>query len=46
VLANEHSLVMHLFDVAAAGAMGAICQGQDVGTRISAGDPPGPAASG
>jgi uridylate kinase len=35
VLANEHALVMHVFDVAAAGAMSAICQGEDIGTRIT-----------
>jgi uridylate kinase len=27
---------MHVFDVAAEGAMRAICQGMDVGTRITA----------
>jgi uridylate kinase len=36
VLANEQSLTMHVFDVAAAGAMRAICAGADLGTRISA----------
>jgi uridylate kinase len=35
VLANEQDLVMHVFDVAAKGAMRAICSGEDVGTRIS-----------
>jgi uridylate kinase len=39
VLANEHGLLMHVFDVAAAGAMRAICEGEDIGTRISAGEP-------
>jgi uridylate kinase len=39
VLANEHGLVMHIFDVAAVGAMTAICQGEDIGTRITADDP-------
>jgi uridylate kinase len=39
VLANEHGLLMHIFDVAAAGAMSAICQGKDIGTRITADDP-------
>jgi uridylate kinase len=34
VLANEHRLRMHVFDVTAAGAMTAICQGEDVGTLI------------
>jgi uridylate kinase len=36
VLANEHSLIMHVFDVAATGAMRRICEGADLGTRISA----------
>jgi len=36
VLANEQSLTMHVFDVAADGAMRAICEGADLGTRISA----------
>jgi uridylate kinase len=35
VLANEQALTMHVFDVAAAGAMRQICEGADVGTRIS-----------
>jgi len=35
VLANENGLLMHVFDVAAPGAMSAICQGQDIGTRIT-----------
>ena len=35
VLANEQSLTMHVFDVAAAGAMREICQGAELGTRIS-----------
>jgi uridylate kinase len=35
VLANEQDLVMHVFDVAATGAMSAICQGEDPGTRIT-----------
>ncbi len=39
VLANEQGLVMHVFDVAAAGAMAAICQGEDIGTRITGGEP-------
>ena len=39
VLANEQGLLMHIFDVAAAGAMSAICQGEDIGTRITADDP-------
>jgi uridylate kinase len=38
VLANQHDLIMHIFDVAAVGAMSAICQGEDIGTRITAGD--------
>jgi uridylate kinase len=37
VLANEQSLTMHVFDVAAVGAMRRICAGEDLGTRISAG---------
>jgi uridylate kinase len=36
VLANEQGLTMHVFDVAAPGAMREICAGADVGTRISA----------
>lgn len=36
VLANEQRLLMHVFDVAATGAMRALCEGGDVGTRISA----------
>ncbi|MFI7616178.1 UMP kinase [Nonomuraea terrae] len=35
VLANEQRLLMHVFDVAAKGAMKAICEGEDVGTRIT-----------
>jgi uridylate kinase len=35
VLANEQDLLMHVFDVAATGVMSAICQGQDIGTRIT-----------
>jgi uridylate kinase len=34
VLASEQKLRMHVFDVAAPGAMRAICEGQDIGTRI------------
>ena len=36
VLANEQSLTMHVFDVAAAGVMRAICEGAELGTRITA----------
>ena len=37
VLANEQSLTMHVFDVAAYGAMLAICEGDDgIGTKITA----------
>src|SRR5689334_11788185 len=36
VLANEHALTMHIFDVAATGAMRRICEGEDLGTRITA----------
>ncbi len=36
VLANEQSLTMHVFDVAAVGAMRGICAGTDLGTRIYA----------
>jgi uridylate kinase len=36
VLANEQGLTMHVFDVAAAGAMREICTGADLGTRITA----------
>ncbi|MFI7296437.1 UMP kinase [Streptomyces sp. NPDC050121] len=35
VLAEEQGLLMHVFDVAAAGAMAAICEGRDIGTRIT-----------
>jgi len=35
VLANEHSLVTHVFDVAATGVMQTICLGTDIGTRVS-----------
>jgi uridylate kinase len=35
VLANEQALTMHVFDVAATGAMRQICEGADIGTRIS-----------
>jgi uridylate kinase len=38
VLANEQSLIMHVFDVAAAGAMRQICEGVDLGTRITVKD--------
>ena len=37
VLANEHGLLMHVFDVLASGAMKAICEGEDVGTVITDG---------
>ena len=36
VLANEQSLTMHVFDVAAVGVMSAICEGAELGTRITA----------
>jgi uridylate kinase len=37
VLANEQGLTMHVFDVAASGAMRAICEGDDgIGTKITA----------
>jgi uridylate kinase len=35
VLANEHGLTMHVFDVAAVGVMRQICAGADLGTRIA-----------
>jgi uridylate kinase len=35
VLAEEQGLLMHVFDIAARGAMRAICEGEDIGTRIS-----------
>ena len=35
VLAGEQGISMHVFDVAAAGAMRDICEGADLGTRIS-----------
>lgn len=34
VLAGEQNLLMHVFDVAATGAMRALCEGEDIGTRI------------
>jgi uridylate kinase len=36
VLANEQALTMHVFDVGAVGVMRGICQGLELGTRISA----------
>jgi uridylate kinase len=36
VLANEQALTMHVFDVAAIGVMRQICEGAELGTRISA----------
>jgi uridylate kinase len=36
VLANEQALIMHVFDVAAIGVMRQICEGAELGTRISA----------
>ena len=36
VLANEQSLTMHVFDVAAMGVMKSICEGGDDGTMITA----------
>jgi uridylate kinase len=36
VLANEQGLTMHVFDVAAIGVMRGICQGEELGTRITA----------
>jgi uridylate kinase len=36
VLANEQALTMHVFDVAAMGVMRQICQGAELGTRITA----------
>src|SRR6516165_2401317 len=38
VLANEQALTMHVFDVGAMGVMRGICQGLELGTRISAKD--------
>jgi uridylate kinase len=35
VLANEQGLTMHVFDVAAVGVMRGICEGQELGTRIT-----------
>jgi uridylate kinase len=37
VLANEQNLLIHLFDVAATGAMRSLCEGAEIGTRISSG---------
>jgi uridylate kinase len=36
VLANEQSLTMHVFDVGAVGVMRGICEGLELGTKISA----------
>jgi uridylate kinase len=36
VLANEQSLTMHVFDVGAVGVMRGICEGLELGTRITA----------
>ena len=36
VLANEQALTMHVFDVGAVGVMSAICEGAELGTRITA----------
>jgi uridylate kinase len=36
VLANEQSLTMHVFDVGAVGVMKSICEGAELGTRITA----------
>jgi uridylate kinase len=36
VLASEQGLTMHVFDVAAVGVMRRICEGEDLGTKISA----------
>jgi uridylate kinase len=36
VLANEQSLTMHVFNVAAVGVMRSICEGAELGTRITA----------
>jgi uridylate kinase len=35
VLANEQALTMHVFDVAGTGVMRGICEGTDLGTRLS-----------
>jgi uridylate kinase len=43
VLANEQGLRMHVFDVAARGVMRSICEGEDIGTRITAEDAASPA---
>src|SRR4029078_6694828 len=45
VLANEQSLTMHVFDVAAAGVMREICEGAEHGTRISGKEVDGQARS-
>src|SRR5262249_13362846 len=38
VLANEQGVTMHVFDVGAVGVMRGMCQGLELGTRISAKD--------
>lgn len=35
LLANDHRLTMHVFDVDASGAMAAICAGEDIGTLVN-----------
>jgi uridylate kinase len=35
VLANEHGLIMHVFDAAAVGVMREIAEGADIGTKIT-----------
>jgi uridylate kinase len=35
VLADEHHLTMHIFDVAAQGPMRRICLGDDIGTLVT-----------
>jgi uridylate kinase len=42
VLANEQALTMHVFDVGASGVMRKICEGSELGTRITAKRDPAP----
>ena len=42
VLANEQALTMHVFDVGGSGVMRKICEGSELGTRITAKRDPAP----
>jgi uridylate kinase len=36
VLANDHRLTMHVFDVDATAVMASICTGEEIGTLVTA----------